>query len=130
MYQNDVKLIIHVHIHQTRKGQYRIKKKMRWFSVSLAPVSPQLFLSRYGFRPHVSGESGIRICSPEWKFLNSDILSGDVTRSRPVLYHECCICIQDGNLIPRISLLLALRRMLCCHYFPKSPAYESESGYV
>ena len=24
-------------------------------------LSPQLFLSRYGFRPHVSGESGIRI---------------------------------------------------------------------
>ena len=62
--------------------------------------------------------------------LNSDILTGDVTRSRPVLYLEYCICIQDGNLLPRISLLPALRRILCCHYFPKSPAYESESGYV
>ena len=29
---------------------------------------------------------------------------GDVTRSNPVLYHE--YCIQDGNLVPRFSLLL------------------------
>ena len=36
--------------------------------------------------------------------LNPDIfLSGDVTRSSPVLYRE--YCIQDDNLIPRLSLL-------------------------
>ena len=40
-------------------------------------LNPQLFLSGYSFRPHVSGESGIRVrnfCwirSPEWKFLNT-----------------------------------------------------------
>ena len=34
--------------------------------------------------------------------LNPDIfLSGDVTRSSPVLYRE--YCIQDGNLVPRFS---------------------------
>ena len=41
---------------------------MRWFSLSLAPsarirtfFNPQLFLPGYGFRPHIFGESGIRI---------------------------------------------------------------------
>ena len=59
-----------------------------------------LFLSGFGFRLHVSGESGIRVLSPEWKYLNTlwsgnvwtlnpDILlSTDVTRSSPVLCHE------------------------------------------
>ena len=54
--------------------------------------------SGYDFRPHVSGESGIRIRSPEGKFLNTlwilnrvdaksgYFLSGDITRSSPVLY--------------------------------------------
>ena len=73
-----------------------------------------IFISGYGFRPHVSGESGMPIRSLEWKFfmkrfesgivctLNPDIiLSGDLARSRPVLYRECCI--QDGNLVPRCS---------------------------
>ena len=39
--------------------------------------------------------------------LNTDIyiyFPFDVTRSRPVLYHE--YCIQDGNLLPTFSLLL------------------------
>ena len=41
-------------------------------------------------------ESGI-VCT-----LNPDIiLSGEVARSSPVLYGECCI--QDGNLVPRCS---------------------------
>ena len=31
----------------------------------------ELILSGYGFRPHASGESGIWIRSPEWKFLNT-----------------------------------------------------------
>ena len=65
-------------------------------------------LSRVEIFEYVMAGSGI-----VWT-LNSDILSGDVTRSRPVLYREYCICIQYGNLIPRISLLPALRRMLCC----------------
>ena len=55
------------------------------------------------------------IHSPRRKFLNtlwirnrvdakSDcFISGNVTRSSPVLYRE--YCIQDGNLVPRISLL-------------------------
>ena len=52
------------------------------------------------------------IRSPEWKLLNTlwirnrvgakprYFLSGEVTRSSPVLYHEYCIlnCIQNGNL--------------------------------
>ena len=37
--------------------------------------------------------------------LNLDILSGDVTRSSPVLDRE--YCIQDDNLIPRFCLLPA-----------------------
>ena len=36
--------------------------------------------------------------------LNPDIFSGDVTRSSLVLYHE--YCIQDGNLVPKFSLVL------------------------
>ena len=76
--------------------------------------NPQLFLSGYGFCPHVSGESGIRIrnffnplfrveiveytmnpesCGP---LIRISLLFGDVTRSSPVLYRECCI--QDCNL--------------------------------
>ena len=74
-------------------------------AVSWAPSSririvfnPQLFLSGYGFRPHVSDESGIRISniwirSPEWKFLN--------TSSIPALYPE--YCIQDGNLAHNLA---------------------------
>ena len=53
--------------------------------------------------------------SPEWKFLNTlwirnrvnaksgNFLSGDVTRSSPILYLE--YCIQDDNLAPKFSLL-------------------------
>ena len=68
--------------------------------------NPQLFLSRFGFRPHVSGESGIRIPPtfwirfPEWKVLNKRLwirnredankiriffLSSDVSRLSPAL---------------------------------------------
>ena len=56
--------------------------------------------------------------SPDWNSLNTlwicnrvnakccpDIFfSGDVTRSSPVLYHE--YCVQDGNLVPKLSLVL------------------------
>ena len=41
-------------------------------------------------------ESGI-----VWALNEDNILSGDVARSSPVLYRECCI--QDGNLVPRCS---------------------------
>ena len=82
--------------------------------ISLDIFKSAIFISGYGFRPHVSGESGMRIRSLEWKFfmkrfesgivctLNPDIiLSGDLARSSPVLYRECCI--QDDNLVPRCS---------------------------
>ena len=42
----------------------------------------QLFLSGYGFRLHVSGESGIRVLSPEWKYLNT-LWSGNVWTLNP-----------------------------------------------
>ena len=86
-------------------------------------------------------ESGI-----EWT-LNPDIFSsGDITRWSPVLYRE--YCIQDGNPVPRFSLLpvekstllfafyfdfglilplfwtqisRTLRHMLCCQYSQRSP---------
>ena len=76
-------------------------------------MNQQLFLSGYSFRPHVSGESGIRICSPEWKCLNmlsiwnrvdaksKYFLCGDVTRSSSVLCRK--YCIQDGNLAHSFS---------------------------
>ena len=133
MHQNDVKLIIHVHKHQTRKGQCRIKKicvgfPFFWLSWILNfsfpdTASVHTYLVNPAYESALqSGNFWIRYAGSGivWT-LNSDILSGDVTRSRPVLYREYCIRIQDGNLIPRISLLPALRRMLCCHYFPKSP---------
>ena len=51
---------------------------------------------------------------------NPDIfLSGDVTRSSPVLYRK--YCIQDGNLIPRFSQGRA-RCKFCALYNARSVA--------
>ena len=59
------------------------------------------------------------IRSPEWKVLNalwllnrvdakSDIFQPcDVTRRSPALYRKCCI--QDGDLVPKFSLLITRR---------------------
>ena len=74
-------------------------------SVHMNPVNPAYESATFWIR------------SPEWKFLNTlwirnrvDAKSGyiDVTRSSPVLYRE--YCIQDGNLIPRLSRSLTRRR--------------------
>ena len=112
-------------------------------SVHMNPVNPAYESATFWIR------------SPEWKFLNTlwirnrvDAKSGyiDVTRSSPVLYRE--YCIQDGNLIPRFSLLpvegevgedpgnagvhdgcrlaaliAALRCMLFCQYSQRCPGY-------
>ena len=43
------------------------------------------------------------------------VLSGDVTESSPVLYRE--YCVQDGNLVPRFSLLLVEESTLLCAFF-------------
>ena len=66
-----------------------------------------------------TGSSKVELLpSPEWKFLNTlwiwnrvnakcypyIFFSGDVARSSPVLYHE--YCIQDGNLVPKFTLVL------------------------
>ena len=64
--------------------------------ISLDIFKSAIFISGYGFRPHVSGESGMRIRSLEWKFfmkrfesgivctLNPDIiLSGDLSKIEP-----------------------------------------------
>ena len=64
-------------------------------------LNPQLFLSGYGFRPHVSGESRIRIHYKSgivWTLNPHTFLSTDVTRSSPVPYLE--YCIQDANSFP------------------------------
>ena len=77
-------------------------------------LNPQLFLSGCGFRPHLSGESGIRIRN----FLNPlsrveifkyAVKSGDVTISSPVLYSRW-----------------RPRRLICCQF---SQRYQSESGF-
>ena len=106
--------------------------------------NPQLFLSGYGFRPQISGESATSwIRSPEWKFLKTlwirkrlDVksgyfLSGDVTRSSPVRYCEYCTSFpgslkaeQDANFARR-----ALGRMLCCQNFT-GVLVKSESRYA
>ena len=73
------------------------------------------------------------IHSPRWKFLNTlwirnrvDVkssaksgyfISGDVTRSSPVLYRE--YCIQDGNLVPRFSLLPVFTTHALLPIFPE-----------
>ena len=70
-------------------------------------LNPQLFLSGYGFRPHVFGESGIRILNvlnrllirnPEscGRQMRIFFIIPCVTRANPVLYHK--YCIQDGML--------------------------------
>ena len=88
-------------------------------------LNPQLFLSGYGFRPSVSGESGSRrirkFLNPLFQSANSwiryesgivwtpnpDIFSsGDITRSSPVLYRDRQSKIQTSR---------ALRRMSCCN---------------
>ena len=99
-------------------------------------LNPQLFPSGYYFRPHVSGESGIRIrnflnplSSVEiiliryesgiaWT-LNPDIfLSCKVTRSsHPVVYRK--YCIQDGNLVPRFPLLPVFTKHALLPIFPE-----------
>ena len=67
-------------------------------SVHMHPVNPAYESALQSGNFWIRYESGI-----VWT-LNPDIfLSGDVTRSSPVLYRE--YCIQDGNLIPRLSLL-------------------------
>ena len=69
------------------------------------------------------------IRSPRWKFLNAlwirnpvDVksgyfLSGDVTRSSPVLYRE--YCIHDGNFVPRFSLLPVFTTHALLPIFPE-----------
>ena len=44
-------------------------------------------------------------------------ISGDVTRSSPVLYRE--YCIQDGNLVPRFSLLPVFMTHALLPIFPE-----------
>ena len=116
MHQNDVKLIIHVHKHQTRKGQYRIKKIcvdfpffwLSWILNFSFPVTASVhtylvnpayesalqsgnFWIRYGgIRNRVKAKFGYFI---RWR-----------NKVETVCYREYCICIQDGSLIPRISL--------------------------
>ena len=94
------------------------------------------FFSGYGFRPLVPHESGSRT-NPQlsesalqvgnfwiryesgivWT-LNQDIfLSGDLTRSSPVLYREHCI--PDGNLVPRFPLLPVFTTHALLPIFPE-----------
>ena len=91
------------------------------------------FLSRCGFHPHVSGESGTQMCKVFNPLSRVEIfeyainleshghqiqiffLSADVTRLSPVLYRE--YCIQDGNLIPRFCLLPAEESTLIFAFF-------------
>ena len=107
-----------------------------------------IFIFGYGFRPHVSGESGMRIRSLEWKFfmkrfesgivctLNPDIiLSGDLSKIEPsslpwMLYSRWQPRSQVLSRQSKVQISCALRRMLCCQYSQRSSGYESESGYV
>ena len=67
-------------------------------SVHMHPVNPAYESALQSGNFWIRYESGI-----VWT-LNPDIfLSGDVTRSSPVLYRK--YCIEDGNLVPRLSLL-------------------------
>ena len=130
MYQNDVKLIIHVHKHQNRKGQCRIKKicvgfPFFWLSRILNfsfpdTASVHTYLVNPAYESALqSGNFLIRYAGSGivWT-LNSDILSGDVTRSRPVLYREYCIRIQDGNKSGYVSDTCSLRK---ADVSPRSP---------
>ena len=68
--------------------------RIRWIS----KTNPQLFESALQ-----SGNFWIRYESRIAWMLNLDIfISGDVTKSSPVLYPE--YCIKDGNFLPRFSL--------------------------
>ena len=58
--------------------------------------------------------------------LNPDIFfSGDVTRSSPVLYHE--YCIQDGNRVPKFSLVLLTLPLPVFTTHALSPIFPEES---
>ena len=51
--------------------------------ISLDIFKSAIFISGYGFRPHVSGESGMRIRSLEWKFFMKRCESGIVCTLNP-----------------------------------------------
>jgi len=51
----------------------------------------------------VSGKRIRNFLTALWTLISDNFSSGDVTRSSPVLYRK--YCIQDGNLVPRFSLL-------------------------
>ena len=75
---------------------------------------------------------------PDWKFLNTlwiwnrvnakwsgYFFSGDVTRSSPVLWHECCN--QDGNLFPKFSLVLLTLPLPVFTTYVLLPIFPEES---
>ena len=86
-------------------------------------LNPQLFLSGYGSHPHVSCESGMRIrnflnplsrvqifeygMNPELcgRQIRIFFLSGDVTRSSPVIYRDRYSKMQTSRALRRIALL-------------------------
>ena len=57
--------------------------------------------------------------------LNPDVFSGDVTRSSPVLYHE--YCIQNGNLVPKFSLMLSTLPLPVCTTHALLPIFPEEA---
>ena len=97
-------------------------------------LNPQLFLSGYGFRPHVSGESGIRIRN-FFNPLSRVEIFGYAVKTEIVWTVNADIFIRWRNNIEPSSLPWILRsrwwprRMICCQFSHRSPGYQSESRF-
>ena len=92
-------------------------------------LNPYLFLSGYGFRPHVSDECGIRICSvlnplsaPEWK-----VLSTLRIRNRVDAKSGYFLSVDVRRSSPSFTVItifkMATQRTLCCQYSQRSPGH-------
>ena len=116
--------------------------------MSLDIFKSATFLSGYSFRQHVSGESGMRIRSLEWKFFKETLWIRNRVHAKSGYYFIRWISKIEPSSLPwmlysrwqprsqvlsrqsKMQISRALRRMLCCQYSQRSSGYESESGYV
>ena len=91
-------------------------------SVHTYPVNPPGVRIRNLFNPLSRVEIFEYAMNPEIVDVRSGIfLSGDVTKSSPILY-----CERQS----KIQISRALRRMLCCQYSQRSPVNRFEYGYL
>ena len=105
------------------------------------------FFSGYGFRPHMCGESGIRIRRPEWEMFEYAMNPESSGRLIRIFFYpvteQCRAQFFTVNTVfkmatsflgslkqSKMQISRSLRRMLSCQYSQRRSGCKSESGDV